>query len=82
MQIRLSLTNFLCCAGPHCMCPVAFKFTGAHYPGIQFRVPCTLQDNFSWVPTCSLGPPECETELSEKNVGMGYVKMHGFHGNP
>ena len=31
---------------------------------------------------CSLGPPECETKVSLKNFGLGYVKMHGFHGNP
>ena len=33
------------------------------------------------LPNCSLGPPECETKLSSKNV-MGYIKIHGFHGNP
>ena len=30
---------------------------------------------------CSLGPSECETEFLLKYFGMGYVKMHGFHGN-
>ena len=40
------------------------------------------QDNFSWVPNCSLGPPECETKFTSKHFGMDYVKMHGFHGNP
>ena len=39
------------------------------------------QDNFSWVSNCSLGPPDCETRCPQK-IGMGYVKMHGFHGNP
>ena len=34
------------------------------YPGIQFRLPCTPQDNFSWVPNCSLGPPGWETRVS------------------
>ena len=24
----------------------------------------TPQDNFSWVPNCSLGPPGCETKVS------------------
>ena len=38
------------------------------YPGIQFRLPCTPQDNFSWVPNCSLGPPGCETKVSSKNL--------------
>ena len=29
-----------------------------------------------------MGPSECETQFSSKRFGMGYVKMHGFHGNP
>ena len=37
------------------------------------------QDNYhGWL----LKPPECETKLSSKYFGMGYVKMHAFHGNP
>ena len=42
------------------------------------------QDNFS----VFTGTPKCETNLSpppqkkQKNNGMGYVNMHGFHGNP
>ena len=34
------------------------------------------------MPNCSMGPSECETQFSSKRFGMGYVKMHGFHGNP
>ena len=37
-----------------------------YYPGIQFRLPCTPQDNFSCVPNCSLGPPGWETKVSSK----------------
>ena len=37
---------------------------------------------FSWVPNCSFGPPGCETKVSSKNFGLGYVKLHGFYGNP
>ena len=40
------------------------------------------QDNFSWVPNCSLGPPGWETKVSSKNFGLGYVKLHGFYANP
>ena len=40
------------------------------------------QDNFSWVPNCSLGSPECETKLSSNNFGIFYVKMYVFHGKP
>ena len=35
-------------------------------------LPCTPQDNFF----------ECETKVSSKNIGMGYVKLHGFYDNP
>ena len=29
-----------------------------------------------------MGTPECQTKLSPKYSGMGYLKKHGFHGNP
>ena len=34
------------------------------------------------MPNSSVGPFECETKFSLKHFGTGYVKMHGFHGNP
>ena len=40
-------------------------------PSIQMRLSCTPQDNFSWVPNCSLGSPECETKLSSKTFWYG-----------
>ena len=33
------------------------------------------------MPNYLVGPSECETKLPQKKFGMGYVKMHGFHGN-
>ena len=27
-------------------------------------------------------PSQCETKFISKYFDMGYVKMHGFHGNP
>ena len=33
------------------------------------------------MPNCSVGPSECEMKFPHKKLGMGYVKMHGFHGN-
>ena len=33
-------------------------------------------------PNFLVGPSECETKLTSKHFGMGYVKMLGFHGNP
>ena len=51
------------------------------YPGNKIRLPCN-PGHFSWVPNKSLAPPECEMKLSSKEFGMGYVKMHGFYGNP
>ena len=32
------------------------------------------------MPNCSKGPSECEAKFTSKHFGMGYVKMHGFHG--
>ena len=40
------------------------------------------QDNFSLMPNCFLGPPEYEQKCSQKYSNSGYVKMHGYHGNP
>ena len=34
------------------------------YTGIQFRLPCIPQENFSWVPNILLGPPEYEMKVS------------------
>ena len=34
------------------------------------------------MPNCSVGLSECETKFISKHFDMGYVKMHGFHGNP
>ena len=37
------------------------------YPGIQLKLPCTPQDNFSWVPNCSLGPLNAKRMCPKKN---------------
>ena len=51
----------------------------AAYPGIQFRLPCTPpQDNFSWVPNCSLGPPGWETKVSSKKIWFGLCEIAWF----
>ena len=39
------------------------------------------QDNFLWVSTCLLGRLDAK-QSCPKIFGIGYVKMHGFHGNP
>ena len=36
---------------------------------------------FKFMPNCSVGPSECEMKFSSQKLVMGYVKMHGFHGN-
>ena len=54
---------------------------GAVLPQDPIYVTLHSQDNFSWVLNCSLGPPKYETKVLKK-FGMGYVKMHGFYGNP
>ena len=48
------------------------------YPCIQFRLPCTPQDNFSWVPNCSLGPPGWETKVSSKKFWFGLCEIAWF----
>ena len=40
-----------------------------------------LIGSFRFMPNCLVGPSECETKFTSKHFGMGYVKMHGFHGN-
>ena len=37
---------------------------------------------FQFMLHCSVGPSQCETKFTSKHLGMGYVKMHGFYGNP
>ena len=41
-----------------------------------------LLGHFKFMHDCSVRPPECETKFTSKYFGIGYVKMHGFHGNP
>ena len=45
-----------------------------YYPGIQFRLPCIPQDNFSWVPNRLFGPPEYETNVSWKKLVWAILK--------
>ena len=33
------------------------------------------------MPNCSVGPQNVKQSSPQKKFGMGYVKMHGFHGN-
>ena len=54
----------------------------AHTPASYLGNLAPPQDNFSWVPNCSFGPPGWETKVSSKKFGLGYVKLHGFYGNP
>ena len=37
---------------------------------------------FKFMQNCLVGPSKCETKFSSKQFGIGYMKMHGFHGNP
>ena len=39
-------------------------------------------DNFLLIPNCSLVPPQIKTYYSQTLTQIGYVKLHGFHGNP
>ena len=52
----------------------------AIYPGIQFRFPCTPGQFFMGA-KLFIGTPCMRNEVVLKKIGMGYVKMHGFHGN-
>ena len=38
----------------------------------------TPQDNFSWVPNCSLGPPGWETKVSSKKFWFGLCEIAWF----
>ena len=49
--------------------------------GLRYDTPALLGP-FKFMLNCSVGTFECETKLTLKHFGMGYVKMHGLHGNP
>ena len=57
---------------------ISVDLADAYYPGIQFRLPCTPQDNFSWVPNCLLGPPGWETKVSSKTFWFGLCEIAWF----
>ena len=48
--------------------------------GLRYDLSCTPRA-FKVMSNCLLGPSDCETKFSFKQFGMGYVKMHDFHGN-
>ena len=52
----------------------------SYYPGIQIRLTC-IPGQFFMGAKMFIGTPLLQNEVL-KNTGMGYVKMHGFHGNP
>ena len=41
-----------------------------------------IYGNFKLMPNCSLGPPQSKKYCSQTLTQIGYVKLHGFHGNP
>ena len=51
------------------------------YPGIQFRLPCTPRTIFHGCQVVYWDPLDAKQRCPKK-IGLGYVKMHGFHGNP
>ena len=44
------------------------------YPALLGPFKCMLN--------CKVGPSKCKTKFTLKHFGIGFVKMHGFHGNP
>ena len=52
------------------------------YPGIQFRLPCTHPGQFFMGAKLFIGTPSMRNKDVLKKIGMGYMKMRCFHGNP
>ena len=52
-----------------------------YYPGIQIRSPCT-PGLFYIGAKLFIGTPLYAKRSCPTKIGMGYVNMHGFHGNP
>ena len=45
---------------------------------LGYLAPPPPQDNFSWVPNCSLGPPGWETKVSSKKFWFGLCEIAWF----
>ena len=52
-----------------------------YYPGIQFRLPCTPRTSFHGCQIVHWDPLDAKRRCPKK-FGLGYVKSHGFYGNP
>ena len=55
------------------------------YPAIQLRLPCTPpppRTNFHGCQIVHWDPLDAKRRCPQKQIGLGYVNMHGFHGNP
>ena len=52
------------------------------FPASNLGYHAAPKDNFSWVPNCSLGPPECETKVSSKEFWFGLCEIAWFLWQP
>ena len=52
-----------------------FFFLGNYTPASNLGYLAPPQDNFSWVPNCSLGPPGWETKVSSKKIWFGLCEI-------
>ena len=59
------------------------RFDGK-YPGIQFRLPCTPAPRtiFHGCQIVHWDPLDAKQRRPKKKIGLGYVILHGFYGNP
>ena len=53
-------------------------FSNAYTPASNLGYLAPPQDNFSWVPNCSLGPPGWETKVSSKKFWFGLCEIAWF----
>ena len=49
--------------------------------GVELRSIFALLGPFKFMPNSLKGPSDCEKKFISNHFGMGYVKMHGLHGN-
>ena len=71
----------ICDLGRHCINIVTADILKlvSTYPGIQFRLPCTPGTIFHGCQIVLWDPLDAKRRCPKK--GLGYMKMHGFHGN-
>ena len=78
LKQRFGLENYISDVKKRAHRIILSKIRISNTPASNLSYLAPPQDNFSWVPNCSLGPPGWETKVSSKNFWFGLCEIAWF----